>query len=184
MMTGDLRITGQLRNLQSVIAWLRKESSPAIPQFILCGNSPSNALPISTNFNLPRDDDSILPMQPEPLGGLLALFSALFNDDVKAITIKGGLVSYASTLKHHLVQIPYETLIPGVFNMGDISLLINALGSRTIFLDQMVDGLNLEVAETKLEQLIVDNTKQRKLPSTIHLGEVNLKIILKSLPTN
>jgi hypothetical protein len=48
----------------------------------------------------------------------------------------------------------------------------------------MVDGLNLEVAETKLEQLIVDNTKQRKLPSTIHLGEVNLKIILKSLPTN
>ena len=184
IMTGDLRITGQLRDLQSVIAWLRKESSPAIPQFILWADSPSNALPISTNFNLPRDDDSILPMQPEPLGGLLALFSALFNDDVKAITIKGGLVSYASTLKHHLVQIPYETLIPGVFNMGDISLLINALGSRTIFLDQMVDGLNLEVAETKLEQLIMNNTKERKLPSTIHLGEVNLKIILKSLPTN
>jgi hypothetical protein len=75
-------------------------------------------------------------------------------------------------------------LIPGIFNLGDISLLINALGSRTIFLDQMVDGLNLEVAETKLEQLIINNTKERKLPSTIHLGEVNLKIILKSLPTN
>jgi len=184
MMTGDLRITGQLRDLQSVIAWLRKESSPAIPQFILWADSPSNALPISTNFNLPRDDDSVLPIQPEPLGGLLALFSALFNDDVKAITIKGGLASYGSTLKHHLVQIPYETLIPGVFNMGDISLLINALGSRTIFLDQMVDGLNLEVAETKLEQLIMNNTKEKKLPNNIHLGEVNLKIILKSLPTN
>jgi hypothetical protein len=184
MMTGDLRITGQLRDLQSVIAWLRKESSPALPRFLMWGDSPFNALPISTNFNLPRDDDSILPMQPEPLGGLLALFSALFNDDVKVITIKGGLASYASTLKHHLVQIPHETLIPGIFNMGDISLLINALGSRTIFLDQMVDGLNLEVTETNLEQLIMNNTKERKLPNNIHLGEANLKTILKSLPTN
>ena len=183
-MTGDLRITGQLRDLQSVIAWLRKESSPALPRFLMWGDSPFNALPISTNFNLPRDDDSILPMQPEPLGGLLALFSALFNDDVKVITIKGGLASYASTLKHHLVQIPHETLIPGIFNMGDISLLINALGSRTIFLDQMVDGLNLEVTETNLEQLIMNNTKERKLPNNIHLGEANLKTILKSLPTN
>ena len=184
MMTGDLRITGQLRDLQAVIAWLRKESSPALPQFLMWGDSPLNALPISTNFNLPRDDDSILPMQPEPLGGLLSLFSALFNDDVKAITIKGGLASYASILKHHLVQIPHETLIPGIFNMGDISLLINALGSRTIFLDQMVDGLNLEVAETNVEQLIMNNAKERKLPNNIHLGEANLKRILKSLPTN
>ena len=184
MMTGDLRITGQLRDLQAVIALLRKESAPALPQFLLWGDSPCNALPISTNFNLPRDDDSILPMQPEPLGGLLALFSALFNDDVKAINIKGGLASYASTLKHHLVQIPHETLIPGIFNMGDISLLINALGSRTIFLDQMVDGLNIEVAGTKLEQLIMNNAKERKLPNNIHLGEANLKTILKSLSTN
>ncbi|RLS23885.1 MAG: hypothetical protein DWH70_08470 [Planctomycetota bacterium] len=184
MMTGDLRITGQLRDLQAVIALLRKESAPALPQFLLWGDSPCNALPISTNFNLPRDDDSILPMQPEPLGGLLALFSALFNDDVKAINIKGGLASYASTLKHHLVQIPHETLIPGIFNMGDISLLINALGSRTIFLDQMVDGLNIEVAGTKLEQLIMNNAKERKVPNNIHLGEANLKTILKSLSTN
>jgi hypothetical protein len=115
---------------------------------------------------------------------MLTLLFALFNDEVKAITIQGGLTSYASTLKHHLVQIPNETLIPGIFNMGDISLLIHALGSRTMFLNQMVDGLNLEVAETKLEQLIMNNAKERKLPSTIHLGEVNLKIILKSLPTS
>jgi len=68
--------------------------------------------------------------------------------------------------------------------MGDISLLIHALGSRTIFLNQMVDGLNREVAGTKLEQLIMNNANERKLPSTIHLGEADLKIILKSLPTS
>lgn len=184
MMTGDLRITGQLRDLQSVFAWLKKESSHASPQFLLWGDSPSNTVPHNTNFNLPRDDDSIFPMQPEPLGGLLTLLTALFNDDVKAIIIKGGLASYASILNHHLVQIPHETLIPGIFNMGDIALLIHALGSRTIFLDQLVDGLNREVAGTKLEQLITNNAKERKLPSTIHLGEADLKIFLKSLPTN
>ena len=184
MMTGDLRITGQLRDLQSVFEWLKKESSHPSPQFLLWGDSPCKTIPHNTNFNLPRDDDSIFPMQPEPLGGMLTLLFALFNDEVKAITIQGGLTSYASTLKHHLVQIPHETLIPGIFNMGDISLLIHALGSRTMFLNQMVDGLNLEVAGTKLEQLIMNNAKERKLPSTIHLGEVNLKIILKSLPTS
>ena len=184
MMTGDLRITGQLRDIQSVLDWLKKESSPAIPRFLLWGDSPSNTIPDHTNFNLPRDDDSILPMQPEPLGGLLALFSALFNDDVKTITIKGGLASFASALNHHLVQIPHETVIPGIFSMGDIPLLINSLGTRTIFLDQMVDGLNLEIAGPKLEQLITKNSEERKLPSTIHLGEANLKIILENLPTN
>ena len=184
MMTGDLRITGQLRDLQSVFEWLKKESSHPSPQFLVWGDSPCKTIPHNTNFNLPRDDDSIFPMQPEPLGGMLTLLFALFNDEVKAITIQGGLTSYASTLKHHLVQIPHETLIPGIFNMGDISLLIHALGSRTMFLNQMVDGLNLEVAETKLEQLIMNNAKERKLPSTIHLREADLKIILKSLPTN
>lgn len=184
MMTGDLRITGQLRDLQSVFAWLKKESSHASPQFLLWGDSPSNTVPHNTNFNLPRDDDTIFPMQPEPLGGLLTLLTALFNDDVKAIIIQGGLASYVSILNHHLVQIPHEAVVPGIFNMGDISLLINALGSRTIFLDQLVDGLNREVAGTKLEQLITNNAKERKLPSTIHLGEADLKIFLKSLPTN
>ena len=184
MMTGDLRITGQLRDLQSVFEWLKKESSHPSPQFLVWGDSPCKTIPHNTNFNLPRDDDSILPMQPEPLGGMLTLLFALFNDEVKAINIQGGLTSYASTLNHHLVQLPHETVIPGIFNMGDISLLIHALGSRTIFLNQMVDGLNREVAGTKLEQLIMNNANERKLPSTIHLGEADLKIILKSLPTS
>jgi len=184
MMTSDLRLAGQLRDLQSVFTWLKKESSHTSLQFLLWGDSPSNAIPHNTNFNLPRDNDSILPIQPEPLGGLLTLFCALFNDEVKVIYIKGGLTSYASTLNHHLVQIPHEVVVPGIFNMGDISLLTNALGSRTIFLDQMVDGLNLEVKGTKLEQSLIHNSKERKLPSTIHLGEANLKTILESLPTS
>ena len=184
MMTGDLRITGQVRDLQSVLEWLKKESAHPSPQFLLWGDSPSNTIPHNTNFNLPRDDDSIFPLQPEPLGGMLSLFSALFNDGVKAIIIKGGLASFASALNHHLVQIPHETVIPGIFSMGDIPLLINALGTRTIFLDQMVDGLNREVAGTNLEQLIMNTTKEEKLPNNIHLGEANLKTILKSLRTN
>ena len=184
MMTGDLRITGQLRDLQSVFNWLKKESSHLSPQFLLWGDSPSNATPHSTNFNLPRDDDSIFPMQPEPLGGILTLLLTLFNDDIKAIIIRGGLTSYASALNHHLIQVPYETVIPGIFNMGDISLLIHALRSRTIFLNQMVDGLNREVEGTKLEHLIMNTTKEGKLPNNIHPGEANLKTILKSLTTN
>lgn len=184
MMTGDLRITGQVRDLQSVLEWLKKESAHPSPQFLLWGDSPSNTIPHNTNFNLPRDDDSIFPLQPEPLGGMLSLFSALFNDGVKAIIIKGGLASFASALNHHLVQIPHETVIPGIFSMGDIPLLINSLGTRRIFLDQMVDGLNREVAGTNLEQLIMNTTKEEKLPNNIHLGEANLKTILKSLRTN
>ena len=182
MMTSDLRLTGQLRDLQSVFDWLKNDSSHTSLQFLIWGDSPSNAISHNTNFNIPRDNESELPTQPEPLGGLLTLFCALFNEDVKVIYIKGGLTSYASTLNHHLLQIPHDVVVPGIFNMGDISLLTNALGPRTIFLDQMVDGLNREVKGTKLEQSLMNNLIERKLPSTIHLGEANLKTILESLP--
>ena len=47
---------------------------------------------------MPLDADK-QPDLAEPLGGLLALFGALYEDDVKAVYVRGGLDGYQSVLR-------------------------------------------------------------------------------------
>ena len=43
------------------------------------------------------------PLGPGPLGGLLALLGAVYEDDVRAVFVSGGLASYRSVLTHFAV---------------------------------------------------------------------------------
>ena len=44
----------------------------------------------------------------EPLGGLLALFGALFEDDVRAVSVHGGLAGYESLLLSPFCYVPHD----------------------------------------------------------------------------
>ncbi|MFM7098012.1 MAG: hypothetical protein ACKO16_11430 [Gemmataceae bacterium] len=176
MMSDGIRLSGQLRDLQSVLGWLKKQSKIGSPRFLLWGDSPAKACANTTDFNLPRDDDSLFPTQPEPMGGLLALLGALFNDEIKTICVHGGLASYASVLEHHLVQIPHETVVPGIFNLGDLALLANSLAKKTIFFDQMVDGLNREISGKMLEKTY---TLGGSPSPNMHFGKASIKNIME-----
>ena len=54
-----------------------------------------------------------MPDQAEPLGGLLALLGGLFEDDVRAVAVRGGLVSYASLLDSPFFYVPHDAVVPG-----------------------------------------------------------------------
>ncbi len=49
------------------------------------------------------------PTLSEPLGGLLALLGGLYEDDVRAVLIRGGLSDYQSLLDSPFTYVPFDT---------------------------------------------------------------------------
>jgi hypothetical protein len=90
---------------------------------------------------VPLDADPF-PHQAEPMGGLLALFTALFEDDVRAVYVGGGMTGYASLLQSSFCYVPHDSLIPGALTAGDLCDVTAALAPRPLRMERLVDGLN------------------------------------------
>ena len=99
---------------------------------------------------MPLDADQ--PNIAEPLGGLLALFGALYEDDVKAVYVRGGLVGYQSVLGSQFVNIPHDVIVPGALTASDLCDVAAGLYPRPLRLEGLVDGLNRRVKRDVLEK--------------------------------
>src|SRR5204863_10098253 len=73
-------------------------------------------------------------------GALLALLFGLFEDDTLVVAARNGLVSYRSVLDSPFVQVPLESIVPGVLREGDLPDLAAALVPREIALESLADG--------------------------------------------
>jgi cephalosporin-C deacetylase-like acetyl esterase len=142
LMLGETQLGGQLRDARSVLAWLRSRDDVDTTRVAVWGDSPAAANGPETNFIVPRDSDDDLPPQAEPLGGLLALLVALYEEPVRAVYARGGLVTFRSVLHGHLVLIPHDVVVPGVLAAGDLPDLVAVLAPRPVALVALVDGLN------------------------------------------
>src|SRR5258708_6300980 len=87
---GQTLLGARLRDLRSVLHYLRARTEFDPRRVTLWGDSFARANPRERNLAVPLDADR-LPEQAEPLGGLLALFGALFDDDICAVYARGGL---------------------------------------------------------------------------------------------
>jgi hypothetical protein len=149
LMFGETQVGGQLRDARSVMSWLRTRDDVDATRVALWGDSPAAANGPETSFRVPRDSDDELPSQAEPLGSLLALLVALYEDSVRAVYAHGGLVTFRSVLQGHLVLIPHDVVVPGVLAAGDLSDVVAALAPRPVALAGMVDGWNRPVDATQ-----------------------------------
>lgn len=147
LMLGDTLVGVQLRDLRAVLSWLHTRAELDGKRVALWGDSLAPVNLPGTNYSIPRDDDADLPPQSEPLGGLLALLAALFEDDVRAVYVRGGLVGFRSVLDRHLVSIPHDVVIPGVLTTGDLVDIAAALEPRPLCLQATVDGGNQRLGE-------------------------------------
>jgi len=131
----------RLRDLRAVLEYLRTRDDLGPREFALWGDSftPPNAK--ETNFQVPRRVRG-RPQFSEPLGGLLAILGALYEEDVKAVYIHGGLSSYLDVLNGPYVYIPHDVVIPGALAQGDLAILAAALAPRPLRLEGVVDSLN------------------------------------------
>jgi hypothetical protein len=141
LMLGQTLLGSRLRDLRSVLKYLRTRKEVGAERIVLWGDSLAPANAADRNLKVPLDADK-QPDLAEPLGGLLALFGALFEDDVQAVYVRGGLTGYQSVLGSQFVYIPHDVVVPGALMAGDLCDVAAALAPRPLRLEGMVDGLN------------------------------------------
>jgi cephalosporin-C deacetylase-like acetyl esterase len=141
LMLGGTAVGARLGDLRSVLEYLRGRSDVAPGRIVLWGDSFARPNPPETDYRVPRNVGG-RPRGPEPLGGLLALLAGLYDEQVAAVYVRGGLTDYHSVLSSPFVYIPHDVVIPGVLTVGDLPQLAAALAPRPLRLEAPVDGLN------------------------------------------
>ncbi|MBX3398161.1 MAG: hypothetical protein KF873_05435 [Gemmataceae bacterium] len=148
LMHGDPLLAGQLRDLRAVLGWLRKHDAIDGKAPILWGDSLAKANEPNASIAIPRDDDAALPPACEPMGGLLAILGQLYEEDVKAIHLRGAPLRLSSLGRSHLVLFPHDALVPGAAHTGDLPELLTVLAkSKPIAIGHFVTDRNVRVGK-------------------------------------
>jgi hypothetical protein len=141
LMLGRTLLALRLRDLRSVLLYLRSRSELDPKRLALWGDSFAPVNASDRQVEMPLDADG-QPQLAEPLGGLLALFGALLEKDVPAVYARGGLAAYGSILRSPFVAVPYDIILPGVLRTGELYQVAFAIAPRAIRLEGLVNGLN------------------------------------------
>jgi dienelactone hydrolase len=144
VMLGDTVLGRRLKDLRSVLAYLESRHDIDCHRMGLWGDSfaPANPPRMLIDEHLQWQVGPDIEQQAQPLGGLLALLGALYEDDVRTIAVNGGLASYLSVLKDNFAYVPADAMVPGVLEVGDIADVAGALAPRPVLLYGLVDGLD------------------------------------------
>ncbi len=170
-MHGETMVGQKLRDLRSVLAWLRTRGDVDTKKIALWGDSFTPPNPKGTDFKVPHSVDG-RPKESEPLGGLLALLGALFEDDVRAAYVSGGLTGYHSVTSYFAVMIPHDASVPGALTQGDLCDLAGALAPRPLRLEAMVDHLNRNVSASDVAKAYAPAVKSYSdAPRALSFGE-------------
>jgi hypothetical protein len=154
LMLGETLVGRRLKDLRSVFAYLDGRPDLDSRRIGVWGDSfvPANP-PHLLLDELPQwQVGPDIERQAEPLGGLLAMLSALYEDHVRAVAVRSGLVSYLSILDSRFAYVPQDIIVPGILEMGDLPDVAAALAPRPLLLEGMVDGRNRSLPETLLQQ--------------------------------
>ena len=150
LMLGETMLGARLRDLRSVVRYLRTRSELEAHRLVVWGDS-------FTTPNAPEQDLK-LPLgireeaaTSEPLGSLLALLLGLYEEGVRAVYARGGLVGFQSALSSPFLYLPHDVVIPGVLTAGDLSALAAGMAPRPLALVGLVDGLNRAVEPNAVE---------------------------------
>jgi hypothetical protein len=144
LMLGENMVGARLRDVRSVLLFLRSRRDLDARRIAVWGDSLAPANPPERDLTIPMG----VPEEPalsEPLGGLLALLTALYEKDVRVVYARGGLTGFKSVLESQFCYLPHDVVIPGVLTVGDLCDVAAALAPRPLRLDGLVDGLNRRV---------------------------------------
>jgi cephalosporin-C deacetylase-like acetyl esterase len=151
-MLGNTLLGARLKDLRSVLAYLSSRSDMDNHKIGLWGDSftpvnpPRFALDELIGWQIGPD----IEYQAEPLGGLLALLGGLYENNVRAVATRRGLVSYSSILEDQFAYVPNDIIVPGILEVGDVADIAAALAPRPLLIENSVDGRNRVVKDASL----------------------------------
>ena len=166
MMLGKTLVGSRLFDLRAILRFVRGRDDIDVNQIALWGDSFAPVNSPDQELDVPLDADPF-PEHSEPLGGLLALLGALFEDSVRAVYIHGGLVGYDSVLDSPFIYVPHDVVVPGALTAGSLSDLAASLAPLPMRLEALVDGLNRTVRAGQLN-LVFKHT--RAAYDEVHAG--------------
>jgi dienelactone hydrolase len=149
LMLGSTVLGARLRDLRSVLKYLRDRKDLDSSRIAVWGESfaPVNAM--ERDIRVPLDAEK-QPDQAEPLGGLLALFVALYEPEVRAVSVQGGLSGFSSVLQSQFCYVPHDVIVPGALTLGDLQDVTATLAPRPVRLEALVDGVNRRLSTEEL----------------------------------
>ncbi|HEY7157173.1 MAG TPA: acetylxylan esterase [Gemmataceae bacterium] len=151
-MLGETLVGARLRDVRAVLRYLRGRKDVDGGRIALWGESFAPVNPPERNLAMPLDAEPA-PHLAEPLGGLLALFAALFEDDIRAVYVHGGLAGYETMLRSPFVYVPADSVVPGALTVGDLNDVTAVLAPRPVRLTGLVDGLNRTLPAEALREM-------------------------------
>ncbi len=151
LMLGQTLLGSQLRDVRSVLRYLRTRSELDVQRTALWGDSFARANP--TDFGDPLIGEDESPHQSAPLGGLLALLGALYEDDVCSVVARGMIAGYQSVLRDIFCYVPYDAIVPGALTAGDLCDIAASFAPRPLRLEALVDGRNCQILDQELQSL-------------------------------
>jgi len=163
---------GRLRDLLSVIAYLKTRKDLDSGRLALWGDSFATVNSPKTNFNVPHAVSG-RAKESEPMGGLLAMLGGLFVRDVQAVYVNGGLSEFRSVFAHHAVFVRHDIAVPGAITTGDIADLASGIAPRPLRIGGIVDGLNRSLADRDVVSIYRPTSqayRQLRAASEITLG--------------
>jgi hypothetical protein len=84
----------------------------------------------------------------------MALFGALFEEDVRAVVVRRGLVGFEAILASHFCYVPHDAIVPGALTAGDLCDVAAALAPRPLRFEGLVSGRNCVVEEPELRRAL------------------------------
>jgi cephalosporin-C deacetylase-like acetyl esterase len=161
LMLGDTLLGKRLKDLRTVIAYLASKQDLDSKRIGLWGESfePANPPHVLLDEQVQWQVGPEIEEQAEPLGGLLAILGALYEDNVRTVAVHGGLATYLSILDDQFAYVPADVIIPGALQIGDIPDLVGALAPHPILLKGLVDGRNRLLEEGEVRSLFLHENR-------------------------
>jgi cephalosporin-C deacetylase-like acetyl esterase len=155
LMLGSSLLAGRVKDVRSVLAYLRTRPDVDATRLALWGDSHSPANPArllldeSPGWQIGPD----VQYEADPLGALLVLFTALYEPGISAVAAVGGLVSFESMFEDAFPYVPGHVIVPGMLRAGDLPDLTRALAGKPLLMHAFVDAKNRPVFSAEAPDL-------------------------------
>jgi len=152
LMLGQTLLGSRLRDLRAVIRYLETRREVDARRLGLWGDAFAPVNP--PDFRDQPESSGKWARDAMPLGGLLALFGALFEDGVRVVLMRRGLVGLASILSGAFCYVPHDIIVPGALTAGDLCDVAAALAPCPLRFEGLVDGRDRVVSEAELRRAL------------------------------
>jgi hypothetical protein len=152
LMLGATALGQRLKDARTVVHYLMNRDDIDAKQLLLWGDSFAATNPREGLLDQSSGQQAgpQIIRHADPLGSILVLLTALYEDNVRAVAARGGLVSYLSVLENRFSYVPEDDIVPGILEAADIGDIVAALAPRAVLLEGFVDGRNRRLTEPEL----------------------------------